>query len=110
MSMTMNELTELLKVVSAFGSDDKSNSDFQVGQSYLIRTVTMMYTGRVATVSAYSIKLEDAAWIADSGRYSEALATGSLNEVEVYPDGCNVTLQSVVDFAPWKHKLPKETK
>ena len=88
----------------------ESNQSFKIGGSYLIRTVTMMYTGRVLTVDDFSVLLTDAAWIADSGRYNNALVTGELNEVEPYPNGVNVSLQSIVDFAPWAHSLPREVK
>lgn len=52
-----------------------------------VRTVTHYYTGRVVGVSDKAILLEDAAWIADTGRFADALRTGILSEVEPYPDG-----------------------
>ena len=84
--------------------------NLEIGKSYLIRTVTMMYTGRVISITDFDIKLEDAAWIADSGRYSVALETGTLNEVEPYPNGCFVARQGIIDFAPWDHNLPRDMK
>ena len=56
------------------------------------------------------LTLDDAAWIADSGRWAAALATGSLSEVEPFPGSVMVSMGAVVDVSPWKHALPRETK
>lgn len=60
---------------------------FEIGAVYLIRTVTMIDTGRVVAASKQWIVLEDAAWIADTGRFSDALKSCQFNEVEPFPDG-----------------------
>lgn len=80
-----------------------------VGKKFLIRTVTYHLTGKVKKVIGSILELEDAAWIADSGRFSDALKTGKLNEVE--PCGTAfVNVNSITDFFPWVHKLPLEQK
>lgn len=79
------------------------------GKNVLIRTVTNFYTGNVAAVDDRWITLTDAAWIADTGRFSGALATGTLDEVEPYPDGeVFVAVGAVVDVCDWAHDLPRE--
>lgn len=71
---------------------------FEIGAIYLIRTVTMIDTGRVVAASNRWIVLEDAAWIADTGRFSDAVAKAEFNEVEPYPDGrVIVSAGSIVD-------------
>lgn len=60
---------------------------WEIGKIYLIRTVTMIDTGRVVAVMEHEIVLEDAAWIADTGRFSQALETAQFGEVEPFPDG-----------------------
>lgn len=60
---------------------------YEIGKTYLIRTVSMIDTGRVVEVTDREIVLEDAAWIADTGRFADALKTASFNEVEPFPDG-----------------------
>lgn len=60
---------------------------FEIGAIYLIRTVTMIDTGRIVAASHRYIVLEDAAWIADTGRFSAALKKCQFNEVEPFPDG-----------------------
>lgn len=65
---------------------------YKVGANYLIRTVTMTYTGRLISVGDKELVLVDAAWIPDSGRWADAVAKGSFSEVEPYPDGSEVII------------------
>lgn len=60
---------------------------YEIGKPYLIRTVSMIDTGRIVEVTPTEIVLEDAAWIADTGRFSDALKSCRFNEVEPFPDG-----------------------
>jgi len=84
---------------------DISCLDDLVGQKLFIRTVTYHMTGKVVKRMGAFIQLEDAAWIADSGRFSDAIKNGNLDEVE--PVGTAwINLSSIVDFFPWKHSLP----
>ena len=86
------------------GTDQHS---FQIGEQYLIRTVTFYYTGRLVRITASDIVLEDAAWIADTARFGTALITGKLNEVEPYPDPVAVPRGAIVDFTKWRNPLPR---
>ena len=80
-----------------------------VGKKYFFRTVTYHLTGKVNKVIGSILELEDAAWIADSGRFADALKSGKLNEVE--PCGtAYLNINSITDFFPWMHKLPTEQK
>lgn len=80
-----------------------------IGKKFFFRTVTYHLTGKVKKVIGSILELEDAAWIADSGRFSDALKTGKLNEVE--PCGVAfINVSSLTDFFPWKHSLPTEQK
>lgn len=77
-----------------------------VGEKYFFRTVTYHLTGRVKKVIGNILELENAAWIADSGRFMDCIKSGKLNEVE--PVGrAYLNVSSIVDFFPWKHKLPE---
>jgi hypothetical protein len=66
---------------------DEKTDVWQIGQHYLIRTVTMIDTGRLVAVTPHELVLEDAAWIADTGRFAQALQSESFSEVEPFPDG-----------------------
>ena len=78
-----------------------------IGTKVFIRTVTYHCTGRIVGVKDGFIKLEDSAWIADSGRFADALETGVLDEVEPTKQMW-VSVSSIVDFFEWKHDLPNE--
>jgi hypothetical protein len=104
--LSIEEMKELLELRR---NSTKSHS-FEVGKSYLIRTVTMHYTGRVVRVTDSDVLLEDAAWIADTGRYADSLATGTLSEIEPYPSMVAVCRGAMVDFAEWRFPLPRAQK
>ena len=83
---------------------------FGVGDAILIRTVTHIQVGRVTGITPSFIVLDDCGWVADTGRYSTALATGNLEEFERAPSWCMVGIGAIVDVWPWDHELPKVTK
>ena len=91
---------------------DPNLSPVQVGNSVYIRTVTYHYTGRIVQLSDAEIVLADAAWIADSGRFAQAMAQGTLSEVEPYPDEVRVSISrgADVDVSLWLHALPRTQK
>ena len=105
--MIQIELKELLEIVA--GRMFCSHS-FEIGKAYLIRTVTLHYTGRVRTVTDSDVVLDDAAWIADTGRFSDSLQSGELSEIEPYPKSVAVCRNAIVDFCEWNHSLPREQK
>ena len=80
-----------------------------IGGKYFFRTVTYHMVGKVEKIVGGFAILKDASWVADSGRFMQAIKDGTLKEVE--PVGqCGVNLSTVVDWFPWSHKLPKEQK
>lgn len=109
--MNINEITvgEAKELAAMFGNGVAS-TPFEVGKAYLIRTVTYFITGRVVSITGNFMVLNTAAWVADTGRFCDALNTGVLNEVEPMPDGTIVALTAIVDAAPWAHDLPTEQK
>ena len=79
---------------------------FEIGAVYLIRTVTMTQVGRVVAASHRYVMLEEAAWVADTGRFSDALKSWKFSEVEPFPDGLvGVAAGSIVDFVKGKEVL-----
>ena len=81
-----------------------------IGKAVFVRCVTHYYTGRLVAETSSELVLDDAAWIADTGRFSQALGTGTLNEVEPYPGRCYVSRGAVVDVSEWRHPLPRDVK
>lgn len=76
------------------------------GKKVFIRTVTHYYTGEVEKIDSGMIMLKNAAWIADTGRFHNALKTGNLNEVEPFVDPVGIPLGAIVDITTWRHALP----
>lgn len=60
---------------------------YECGKLYFIRTVTFYYVGRLIAVTPLELVLDQCAWVADTGRFSDALKKGQLSEVEPYADG-----------------------
>lgn len=93
MNITLGELKQLLtgQPADATSATPAEPScvvgPWEIGRVYLIRTVTMINAGKVVQVTGQEIVLEEAAWIADTGRFADALKTGNFNEVEPWPDG-----------------------
>lgn len=86
--LTMKQIREIQALtVPPTAPDSTFKHPFKIGGKYLIRTVTMIDTGRVVDVMPNYIVLEDAAWIADTGRFSDAIKSVIFNEVEPFPDG-----------------------
>ena len=89
--MNLDEMTigDAKKLASLFNhAEERSESaPWGIGKCYLIRTVTMIQTGRLVAVHKQELVLEDAAWIADTGRFSDALKSLEFTEVEPFPDG-----------------------
>ena len=80
-----------------------------VGEKFFFRTVTYHIVGKVEKQIGDFVKLSDASWVADSGRFMNAIKEGKLNEVE--PVGiAYLNIQTVTDFFPWRHALPKDQK
>jgi hypothetical protein len=105
-----DELAEALSAELCEGgaTDISALSDF-VGKKLFIRTVTYHLVGKVKAVNGNLIELADASWVANSGRFMQAIKDGTLSEVE--PVGtCWVNANAVTDMFPWNHVLPKDQK
>lgn len=109
--MKIEQLLQLAKLL-----DDKQDSPaeseghfFKIGESYLIRTVTMIDVGRLEKVGDKELVLSSAAWIADTSRFSKCLTTGKLGEVEPFPDGeVIIGRGAIIDAVIWTKPLPRE--
>lgn len=87
-SLTIGEAKQIASMFPvAIGPQTSCVEPWEIGKNYLIRTVTMIDIGRLVAVTPTELVLVDAAWVADTGRFSECLKTGSYSEVEPFPDG-----------------------
>lgn len=83
--LTIGQAKELASLLA--GTPATDNSAWEIGKNYLIRTVTMIDAGKLVAVTAQELVLENAAWIANTGRFSDAVAKAEFGEVEPFPDG-----------------------
>jgi hypothetical protein len=83
---------------------------WQIGKPYLIRTVTMIDTGTLVAVTEHEIILRDASWIADTGRFSQALESCEYFEVEPFPAGMVAIGRGSVIEALQIAKVPRAVK
>lgn len=88
----------------------KLDVPFKIGANYFIRTVTYFATGKVKAIVGQFLVLEDAAWIADTGRFMEAIMEGKLNEVEPVSVDMFININSITDAFVWEHDLPRKQK
>ena len=102
MNIKLSELRELVA--------PRLTHSFAVGTKYLIRTVTMYYTGKLTAVTDTDLVLSCAAWIADTGRFHDALKTGIVNEVEPFVHDVIIPRAVVIDATQWDHVLPEVQK
>jgi len=108
--LTIGQAKQLAALFSPTKPADDSQP-YEIGGMYQIRTVTHIVTGRVVSVGLKEIVLVDAAWVADTGRYMGAVATGEYAEVEPYPNGAHVIdgRAAVIDAVAIP-KLPRDQK
>lgn len=106
--LTVGQVKELAKL--AMGTPNAEHP-YVIGKHYFIRCVTHYYTGRLVRVTAQELVLEDAAWIADTGRFAQAMETGDFSEVEPYPaQELILGRGAVIDAMQGMWNLPKKQK
>jgi hypothetical protein len=105
------EAKRVLELIAACESPNGKTHSYEVGRDYLVRA-TYHHIGRLVAVTDTDLVLQDGGWLADSGRFGECLAKGTVKEIEVVPSGMRriVSRNDVIDAFPWNHALPTETK
>lgn len=97
--LTIGQVKEIQKLLGT-SSPQTQNEDcpFEIGENYLIRTVTFTLTGKIKSKTNSFLVLEQADWIADTGRFSLALEdSDKFNEVEPFKNDCIVAKGAIVD-------------
>lgn len=85
---------------------------YPVGKNVIVRTVTMIYTGRLVAVTEADLVLIDCSWIPETDRYMKFVANGAVNECEPYPDGLPVFINrgALLDLCELRSDLPRHQK
>ena len=113
-SLTIGEVKQLMAMLGGNQIAPTAGSvtgHWQIGKNYLLLMAGTFYVGRLVAVDQYELVLEDAAWVADTGRFAEALATGVVSEVEPCTDGQALLGRGAMVAAfLWGHDLLRVTK
>ncbi len=99
------EISDLLKLVQMLEKKENHEIPLEVGKSYFVRTATMANLGRLKKIVGKFLVLENAVWIADTGRFHDFLRDGKCNEYEGFINDCIVPIDSIIDVTEWQHKL-----
>lgn len=112
--MNLDELTlgQLKQLQTLIPQSASKRLPMPIGLAVFIRTVTHHYTGRIVAVSEEEVGLKECAWIADDGRFAQAIEKGALGEVEPYPKDSVVVVNrgAIIDWVEWTSKLPASQK
>ena len=112
--LTVGQLKTLQGLCNRLGDTNAGDdaTPYEIGKCYLIRTVTFFHIGKLTAVYRGELILSDAAWVADTGKWSKAMQEGPdmLDEVEMHHGPVIVSRSAIVDAVEWKHPLPTETK
>jgi hypothetical protein len=68
----------------------------------------MAHVGRVVAIGDKFWTLEDGGWVAETARFSETLATGTLNEFERAPGKFFVAIGGIIMSGPGYIRYPKK--
>ena len=80
-----------------------------LGKNVIVRTITMIYTGKLVEVTPQDLILVDCSWIPETDRYMQFVAEGKVKECEPYPDGLPVYIGqgTVLDKCELRKELPR---
>lgn len=109
--LTLRQIGELSHL--GFTRKDVSRpSTYPVGKNVIVRTVTMIYTGKLAEVTDTDLVLIDCSWIPETDRFMQFVENGSVKECEPYPAGLPVYINrgALLDMCELKKDLPRSQK
>ncbi len=94
--LTLGQIKDLQNIFNSKTID--TPCPFEIGEKYLIRTVTFTYTGQLKSKDSNFLVLQECDWIADTGRFSEALEDQDrFNEIEPFKNDVIIAKGAIVD-------------
>ena len=110
--MTMYYKCDICDSIKAREINKDKDSPYIIGQNYLIRTVTMIYTGKLVKVYNQELVITQASWIPDTERWADTVEKGIFKEIEPYPQDKEIILGrgAILDITPVDWKLPGKQK
>jgi len=103
---TKNQL--ILSLLGLDKSKESKQSFYQIGEDYVLRTVTMIYLGKMKQETEDALILEDCAWIPETSRWSDFLQGKKPNEMEPYSEDVIVYKGALLDATVMKKKIKRE--
>lgn len=110
------KLGEFLNLVKFFNESkleckkEEEINLWEKDKTYFIRTVTMHLIGKLKSLTNKELLLDNAVWVADSGRFHNALKDGELSEVEPFVNQVIVNRDCIIDATIWDHPIPDKQK
>ena len=83
---------------------------FKVGKNYFIRTVTHYYTGHLVDIVGKFLIFDECCWIADTGRFMQAVKEGKFNEIEPMGNSVIVNSDAIIDAIIASFNIPNTQK
>lgn len=85
---------------------------YKTRKNYMIRTVTMIYTGKLKQVYEKELVLTNCSWIAETKRWADTCKEGVFEEVEPYPEKAEVIIgkDAILDAFMVDWELPTKQK
>jgi hypothetical protein len=96
-------------IMMLLDNKEDTKSWYEIGGKYIIRTVTMIYTGKLIKEYPDYLLLDNAAWIAETERWTDTLTKCIFKEVEPYPKEVIVYKSAILDVTTLK-ELPSDQK
>jgi len=115
--MNVEQAIKLVQLLNTDGAQSETSTaaradhhgPWRIGQAYVVRTITMIQVGKLVAVYPQELVLESAAWVADTGRWTDFLTGGTALEVEPFPNGPVVVGRgSIVDACLWRNDLLRD--
>jgi len=108
--LTLKQIREIQALSTPANSPTHSN--YPVGKNVIVRTVTMIYTGNLQSVTDSDLILVDCSWIPETDRFMQFVAEGKVKECEPYPQGLLVYINrgALLDMCELTATLPRSQK
>ena len=110
--LTIGQIKEIQTLLAKSQYENKKESCYPVGKNVIVRTITMIYTGKLSDVTATDLILTDCSWIPETGRYADFVSNGEVSECEPYPDDLLVYInrKALLDMCELRSPLPRSQK
>lgn len=108
--LTLGQIKEIKELFAA--GQTKQSHIYPVGKNVIVRTVTMIFTGKLEQVTDTDLVLTQCSWIPETDRYADFVASGKVNECEPYGDDLLVYINrgALLDMCELRAPLPRTQK